>query len=171
MLHWRVYAIWSLQKKIEKRKPKLLEMIFCITLFGGKTENGVIGSDTTDESDNLDWVRVLDRGGIFHCRMEFIKFLCAMVVVVNAEMILGNEAAMKAGFKEKLAFEVHQDEDVLFWWSNLCDVECCKALVHYVVDRNSRFCLCSKVDGGIYKEGGKRNHCGTKSLRVLALWK
>ena len=39
---------------------------------------------------------------------------------------------MKEGFKEKLAFEVHQDE-VLFWWSNLCDVtnvdsECTKAL-------------------------------------------
>ena len=62
---------------------------------------------------------MLDRGrGIFHCRLEFIKFLSAMEVVVNAEMIRGNEAAMKAGFNEKLAFEVHQDEDVLFWWSN-----------------------------------------------------
>ena len=89
-------------------------------------------SDTTDDSDNLDWVKVLDRGGIFHCRMEFIKFLCAIEVVVNGEMIRGNEATMKEGFKEKLAFEVHQDE-VLFWWSNLCDVtnvdsECTKAL-------------------------------------------
>ena len=37
-------------------------------------------------------------------------------------MIWGNEAAMKAGFKEKLAFEVHQGEDVLFWWSNLCEL-------------------------------------------------
>ena len=47
---------------------------------------------------------------------------------------VGNEAAMKAGFKEKLALEVHQDKDVLFWWSNLCDVtnvdsECSKALL------------------------------------------
>ena len=33
--------------------------------------------------------------------------MCAMEVVVNGEMIRGNEAAMKAGFKEKLAFEVH----------------------------------------------------------------
>ena len=34
---------------------------------------------------------------------------------------------------------MHQDEDVFFWWSKLCDVanvesECSKALVHYVVD-------------------------------------
>ena len=72
-------------------------------------------SDTTDDSDNLDRVKVLDRGGIFHCRMEFIKFLCAMEVV-NGERIRwgggGNEAAMKAGFREKLALEVHQDEDM-----------------------------------------------------------
>ena len=102
---------WSLQKKIKKRKPKLLEMIFALHFFlggGVKTGDVVIMSDTTDESDNLDWVRVLDGRGIFHCRMEFIKFLCAMEVVVNGETIQGDEAAMKAGFKEKLAFEVHQ---------------------------------------------------------------
>ena len=51
----------------------------------------------------------------------------------------GNEAATKARFKENLTLKVHQDEDVLFWWSNLCDNtdldnECSKALVHYVVD-------------------------------------
>ena len=59
-----------------------------------------------------------------------------MEVVVKGR---GNEAAIKAGFKEKLAFDVYQDEDVLLWWSNLCEVtnvdsECSKALVHYVVD-------------------------------------
>ena len=89
-------------------------------------------SDTTDESDNLDWVKVLGRGGLFHCRMEFIKFLCALEVVVKGEMIRSNEAAMKAGFKEKLSFEVRHDEDVLFWWSNLCDVNCGQ-------------CVCSKA--------------------------
>ena len=62
---------------------------------------------------------VLDLGSLFHCCMEFINILCAMEVIVKGKMIRGNEAAVKAGFKEKLAFEVHQDEDVLFWWSNL----------------------------------------------------
>ena len=84
-------------------------MIFALHFLGGEDRECCDQSDTTDESDNLDWVRVLDRRGIFHCRMEFIKFLCAMEVVVNGEMIRGiNEAARKAGFKEKLAFEVHQ---------------------------------------------------------------
>ena len=123
-------------------------------------------SDTTDDSDNLDWVKVLDRG---HCHMKFIKFPCVMETVVNGEMILRNKAAMKAGFKEKLAFEVHQDEDVLFWWSNLCDVtnvvsECSKSLastLHYVVIQG--FARWMEV---FIKEGSKKNRCGTKSLRI-----
>ena len=133
MLCWGYMILWSLQKKIEKRKPKLLEeMIFALHSFFLEDREWCDQSDTTDDSNNLDWVKVLDRGGIFNCRMEFIKFLCAIEVVVNGEMIRGNEANMKEGFKEKLAFEVHQDE-VLFWWSNLCvvtnvDSECTKSL-------------------------------------------
>ena len=115
---------------------------FCITLFFFFLEDReqCDRSDTTDDSDNLNWVKVLDRWVSFTAAWSsLIKFLCAMEVVVNGEMIRGNEAARKVGFKEKLAFEVHQDEDVLFWWSKLCDfanVEsvCSKALVHYVVD-------------------------------------
>ena len=109
------------------------------TLFFLEDREQYDRSDTTDDSDNLDWVKVLDRGVFFTAVWSsLIKFLCAMEVVVNGEMIRGNEASRKAGFKEKLAFEVHQDEDVLFWWSKLCDVanvesECSKALVHYVV--------------------------------------
>ena len=131
------YMIRSLQKKIEKRKPKLLEMIFALHSFFLEDRERCDQSDTTDDSDNLDWVKVLDRG---HCRMKFIKFLCAMEVVVNGAMIRGNEAAMKSRIqRETIAFEVHQEEDVLFWCSKLCDVtnvdsECSKALVHYVVD-------------------------------------
>ena len=50
---------------------------------------------------------MLDRGVSFTAAWSsLIKFLCAMEVVVNGEMIWGNEAAMNAGFKEKLAFEV-----------------------------------------------------------------
>ena len=78
MLCWG-YMIWSLQKKIEKRKSKLLEeMIFALHSFFLEDRERCDQSDTTDDSDNLDWVKVLDRGGIFHCRMEFIKFLCAI---------------------------------------------------------------------------------------------
>ena len=114
-------------------------MIFALHSFWGEDREQCNRSDTTDDSDNLDWVKVLDRGLSFTAAWNsLIKFLCAMEVLVNGEMIRGNKAARKAGFKEKLALEVHQDEDVRFWWSNLCDVtnmesECSKPLVHYFV--------------------------------------
>ena len=54
-------------------------------------------------------------------------------IVVKREIIWE-----RSRFKEKLTLKVHQDEDVLFWWSILCDYtdldyECSKALVPYVV--------------------------------------
>ena len=166
------YMIRSLQKKIERQKPKLMEeIIFALHSFLEDREQ-CDQSDITDESDDLDWVKVLDRGGLFHCCMEFINFLCAMEVVVKGKMIRGNEAAMKAGFNEKLALEVHQNEDVLFWWSNLCDVtnvdnECSKALVHYVVDHYvviRGFAFAARWME-VFKQGSKKNIRGTKSLR------
>ena len=61
------YMIWSLQKKIKKRKPKLLEeMIFALHSFLEDRER-CDQSDSTDESDNLGWIKVLDRRGLFHC--------------------------------------------------------------------------------------------------------
>ena len=46
--------------------------------------------------------------------MEFNLFLCAVEVALKKEMRQGNEAAMKAGFKEKLLLMLQQDEDGLF---------------------------------------------------------
>ena len=69
--------------------------------------------------------------------MEFNLFLCAVEVALK-EMKQGNEAAMKAGFREKLLLLLQQDEDVLFWWSTLCaitdvDNETSEALPPYIV--------------------------------------
>ena len=38
------------------------------------------------------------------------------------EMRLGNESAMKTGFKKKMSSIVQQNEDGLFWWSTLCAI-------------------------------------------------
>ena len=70
--------------------------------------------------------------------MEFNLFLCAVEVALKKEMRQGNEAAMKAGFKEKLLLMLQQDEDGLFWWSTLCaitdvDNETSEALLPYIV--------------------------------------
>ena len=139
-------------------------MIFALDFWGGRQGTVCDQSDTTDESDNLGWVRVLDRGSIFHCRMEFIKFLCAMEVVVNGEMIRGNEAAMKAGFKEKKCIKMKMCSSggptcvMLPMWT----VSVLKHY-HYVVIQGFAFAARWME---VFKEGSKKNLCGTKSLRI-----
>ena len=65
---------------------------------------------------------MVNRGGLFHCRIAFKHFLYAIEYVVKQEMRLGKESAMKAGFQEKMSSIIWQDEDVLFWWSTLCAI-------------------------------------------------
>ena len=63
---------------------------FCIALFFLEDREQCDRSDTTDDSDNLDWFKVLDRGVSFTAAWSsLIKFLCAVEVVVNGEMIRG----------------------------------------------------------------------------------
>lgn len=50
------------------------------------------------------------------------QMLYTIVLVVKKAMRMGKESAMKAGFKEKMSDIVQQDENVLFWWSTLCDI-------------------------------------------------
>lgn len=168
------YMIRSLRKKIEKRRPKLMEeMILALYTFledSELCEQSDVGDGS--ESEDPDWVKVVDRGGLFHCRIEFIHFLCAVERVVKGEMVRGNEAAMKAGFKEKLTSKLHQDEDVLFWWSTLCavtdvDNECCEALLpyiigHFVTIRGFAFAARWME---VFKRSSKKNLQRSKSLR------
>ena len=35
------------------------------------------------ESEDPDWVKVVNRGGALHCRTEFIHFPCTVEMVVN----------------------------------------------------------------------------------------
>ena len=61
--------------------------------------------------------------------------------------------------EEKIAFEVNQVEDVLFWWSNLCDAtnvdkECSKVIIHYVVARDFAFVARWMEE---FKQGSKKN--------------
>ena len=95
------YMIRSLRTKIERIKPNLMEeMVLALYSFREDSEQcEVIDGESSEGEPN--WVKVVDRGGLFHCRMEFNLFLCAVEVALKKEMRQGNEAAMKAGFKEK----------------------------------------------------------------------
>ena len=70
---------------------------------------------------------------------------------------------------------MNQVEDVLFWWSNLCDAtnvdkECSKVIIHYVVDhyvvaRDFAFVARWMEE---FKQGSKKNLCGTKSFTTIS---
>ena len=127
--------------------------------------------EESSEGEQPDWVKVVDRGGLFHCRMEFNLFLCAVEVAIKKEMRQGNEAAMKAGFKEKLLLLLQQDEDVLFWWATLCAIadvdETSEALLPYILKHYTTirgFAFAGRWMEA-FKQKNKRNLQRSKSLR------
>ncbi len=136
------YIVRALRKKIERSKHELMEeMVLALYGFLEDSEHcdPVAGDPDVGDSENPDWVTLIDRGGLLHCRTEFIQFLCAVELVVKQEMKRGNETAMKAGFKGKMTARVEGDEDVLFWWSTVCamtdvDNETEKALLPLIAD-------------------------------------
>ena len=73
-----------------------------------------------NEGENVHWVRWLTEGDSFTAKWSLTTSYAIELVV--KEMRLGNESAIKAGFKEKMSSIVQQDEDVLFWWSTFCAI-------------------------------------------------
>ena len=167
------YMIRSLRAKIERSKPNLMEeMVLALYSFREDSEQCEKIDGESSEGEQPNWVKVVDRGGLFHCRMEFNLFLCAVEVALKKEMRQGNEAAMKAGFKDKLLLLLQEDEDVLFWWSTLCaitdvDNETSEALLpyivtHYVTIRGFAF---AGRWMEAFKQKNKKNLQRSKSLR------
>lgn len=118
------YILRSLKEKIERSKPELmLEMVLGLYSFRENSEQCEESNNGNgNEDENVDWVKMVNRGGLLHSRIEFKHLLHAIEHVVKQEIRLGKESAMKAGFKEKMSLIIRQDEDVLFWWSTLCAI-------------------------------------------------
>ncbi len=105
----------------------------------GQCDPADVDAIVQSDSENPDWVTLMDRGGLLHCCTEFTQCLSAMELVVKNDMRRGKEMAMKPGFKAEITTWVCGDEDVQFWWSTLCaitdvdnDVE--EALLPRIVD-------------------------------------
>ena len=72
--------------------------------------------------EDLDWVSLCDRGGLYHVRTEFHCFLYSMEMVVKKITSIGNLREMKTGFTSRTEDNIKQDVDVLFWWEILCAI-------------------------------------------------
>ena len=162
------YVIRSLTKKLTRDQSKLKDdMISVLYSFLEDSE----GSEDNDD-EKPDWLSMIDRGGLLHCRMEFNHFLYAVEVVIKKEMRQGNEIAMRAGFKEKLTHIIECDEEVLFWWStlhNIADIEdeATKATFSLILEHYITLCGFAFAARWMeaFKIESKKNIQRSKSLR------
>lgn len=76
--------------------------------------------ERNEEDEIPEWTKIVNRGGLYQCYIEFFDFLCAVESVVKGLMRRGNEEKMKTGFASLAHEAVLANEDVLFHWSILC---------------------------------------------------
>ena len=69
------YMIRSLRAKIERSKPNLREeMVLALYSFREDSEQCEKIGEESSEGEQPNWMKVVDRGGLFHCRMELTYF-------------------------------------------------------------------------------------------------
>ena len=57
-----------------------------------------------------EWTDLFDRGGLFHCNIDFYHFLYCKVVKKMA--IKDEEGSLKNGFVDRA-----KNEEIQFWWN------------------------------------------------------
>ena len=105
-------------KKIERlNHPRKEDLIEALLSF---KENSEDTATNEDERIVPEWTKVINRGGLYVCNVEYFDFLCAVETVVKGLMHRGQEEKMKEGFATKVKKAVLEDEEVLFLYSILC---------------------------------------------------
>ena len=169
------YIVRSLMKKINRKHHSLkAKMILALQSFCENSHHDDSREMDEETVEDLDWVSLCDRGGLYHVRTEFHCFLYSVEMVVKK--IISNLREMKTGFTSRLENNVKQDVDVLFWWEILCavvnvenDAACellSEVVQHYVVVRG--FAFTSKWMEQ-YKVNNKKNLQKSKGLRKKLL--
>ena len=170
------YMIRSLTKKIQKLKTDHVDEML-VSLYSFLEDNEQFSEDSNEDIDDdskedPNWVKLLDRGGLFHCRAEFIHFLTCCEAILKNEMFQGNELAMKAGFKDKLILKLSSNDEIQYWWSALCAAcnispTCSEEVMNQIL--NKYVCIRGFAFTArwmeIYKQSKKRNLQRSKSLR------
>ena len=105
--------IRSVIKKLERRSHHLKEeMILALHDFREDIEEAEnTEDDGASASEELDWAKLCNRGGLYHVRTEFPTFLYSVELVM---MRKENTKATKEGFSKTVEKAI-QDDDVLFW--------------------------------------------------------
>ena len=113
---------WLIRSQVDKidrqNHPRKEEMIEALLSFKENTEVETTDKDIDTRTVPV-WARIMNRGGLYICNIQFYDFLCAMEGVVKG-ILKGNEEKMKKGFASVMHKAVKENEDVLFFWTSAC---------------------------------------------------
>ena len=106
----RGYLIRNLIKKFKKDANKVI----ALSHFLEDTEAG-----DAEVFSQQEWTDLFDRGGLFHCNIDFYHFLYSVEVIMKTA-IKDEEGSLKDGFVGRAKNSVTTNDEVQFWWDCLC---------------------------------------------------
>ena len=129
------YIIRSVTRKIERQASHLKEeRVAVLSNFREDTES----EEICTQSDEMDWVTMCDRGGLYHVTAEFFNFLYDVELLMKRLLTIEKAKSMKKGFSNLVEVSISRDDDVQQWWEILCVVKnvpdgVTKELIHYII--------------------------------------
>jgi hypothetical protein len=63
------------------------------------------------------WVKMIDRGGLYHCTIEFFNFMYSMEIVIKEMMCTEKNDKLDLS---KIEHNIKANTDVSIWWQCLC---------------------------------------------------
>ena len=107
------YLIHASVNKIERANdPQKEQMIEALLSF---KENGEDESEEDTARAVPEWTKIINRGRLYQCQIEYFDFLCAMECIVKRLMRRGCEQVMKRGLLPLHARKLSRTRKVCFF--------------------------------------------------------
>ena len=104
-------SVKKAMKQNQRNKETIVYSLYCFLEDPEETQDQQELPQTI-----LEWCRIVDRGGLFHCTNEFTHFLTSVETVTKSTMKRGNEKLFNIALLKQTLL---QDHAVSSWWSTL----------------------------------------------------
>ena len=104
------YVCRHLRKKIERENSEIKEeLILCLMKLTKERSSEDCGTDE-------DWIKMIDRGGLWHVKETTYQLFCAIEDEVRTRLQGVTSAATKSQDKAELIDDIIKSDDVQFYW-------------------------------------------------------
>lgn len=126
--------------------------------------------DDTEPAESEEWLCTVDRGGLVRVTDDAYTCFTAIEYCIQRHFRMNNLHKMNETFREKVAAETKNDDDVQFYWcllSGNMDQECSEKLLELLINKyiTIRGFSFAKSLMEIYKKDTKKGTQKAKSLR------